>query len=76
MSLWRYSVCPGALEGRLPARIYGRCYTANHNALFDQRTTTINPPWEMVGHTVLAVARMATRMSQRDRVFPSKNRST
>jgi hypothetical protein len=48
MSLWRYSVCPGVLEGRLPARTYGRCYKANHNALYDQRTTTINPPWEMV----------------------------
>jgi len=63
------------LRGRLPAGTYGRYYTANHNALVDQRTTTINPPWEMVGHTDLAVAWMATRMSQRDRVSPIKNRS-
>jgi hypothetical protein len=48
MALWRYSVCSRALEWRLPARKYGRCYTAYHAALFDQQATTINPPWEMV----------------------------
>jgi hypothetical protein len=53
MALWRYYVYRKAQDGRLPARTYGRCYTADHTALFDQRTTTINPPREMVGHTVL-----------------------